>query len=69
MGAGDTGSNPGPGRSHVPWGNQACAPQLLSQRSAREATTMRRLLTGREQPLLAPVIESLCTAAKTQHSQ
>ena len=27
---GDTGSIPGPGRSHVPWSNQARAPQLLS---------------------------------------
>ena len=28
--AGDTGSIPGPGRSHVPWSNEAHAPQLLS---------------------------------------
>ena len=28
--AGDKGSIPGAGRSHVPWGNQACIPQLLS---------------------------------------
>ena len=27
--AGDTGSSPGPGRSHMPWGNWAQAPQLL----------------------------------------
>ena len=27
--AGDTGSIPGPGRSHMLWSNQACAPQLL----------------------------------------
>ena len=31
--SGDTGSSPGPGRSHVPWSNQARAPQLLSLRS------------------------------------
>ena len=31
--AGDTGSSPGPGRSHVPQSNSACAPQLLSLRS------------------------------------
>ena len=31
--AGDTGSGPGPGRSHMPWSNWACAPQLLSLRS------------------------------------
>ena len=28
--AGDTGSIPGPGRSHMPWSNEARAPQLLS---------------------------------------
>ena len=28
--AGDVGSSPGPGRSHMPWRNWACAPQLLS---------------------------------------
>ena len=27
---GDTGSSPGLGRSHMPWSNQARAPQLLS---------------------------------------
>ena len=30
---GDTGSIPGPGRSHMPWSNKVCAPQLLSLRS------------------------------------
>ena len=30
---GDTGSSPGPGRSHVPRSNSAHAPQLLSLRS------------------------------------
>ena len=28
--AGDTSSSPGPGRSHMPRSNSACAPQLLS---------------------------------------
>ena len=28
--AGDTGSSPGLGRSHMPWSNLACAPQPLS---------------------------------------
>ena len=28
--AGDTGSIPDPGRSHLPCSNEACAPQLLS---------------------------------------
>ena len=31
--AGDTDSSPGLGRSHMPWSNWACAPQLLSLRS------------------------------------
>ena len=31
--AGDTGSSPGPGRSHMPRSNKAHAPQLLSLRS------------------------------------
>ena len=28
--AGDMGSSPGPGRSHMPWSNKAHEPQLLS---------------------------------------
>ena len=35
--AGDTGSSPGPGRSHMPRNNWACAPQLLSLRSRARA--------------------------------
>ena len=31
--AGDTGSSPSPGRSHMPRSNEARAPQLLSLRS------------------------------------
>ena len=31
--AGDTGSIPGPGRSHMPWSNWAHVPQLLSLHS------------------------------------
>ena len=30
--AGDRGSSPGPGKSHMPQSNKACAPQLLSLR-------------------------------------
>ncbi|KAJ8788278.1 hypothetical protein J1605_022572 [Eschrichtius robustus] len=43
--AGDTGSSPGPGRSHMPRSNWACEPQLLSLRvwslcsATREAAT------------------------------
>ena len=40
--AGDTGSIPGPGRSHMPWSNEARAPQLLSLRSrAREPQLLK----------------------------
>ena len=45
--AGDTGSNPGLGRSHMPRSNWACEPQLLSLRvwslcsATREAATVR----------------------------
>lgn len=46
---GDMVSIPGPGRSHMPWNNQACEPQLLSlhalesvlHNKEKEATTMR----------------------------
>ena len=45
--AGDTGSSPGLGRSHMPWSNYAREPQLLSLRvwslcsATREAATVR----------------------------
>ena len=40
--AGDTGSIPGPGRSHMPRNNYARAPQLLSLRSrAREPQLLK----------------------------
>ena len=31
--AGNMGSSPGPGRSHMPWSNEARAPQLVSLHS------------------------------------
>ena len=38
---GDTGSSPGPGRSHMPQSNEARAPQLLSPRATTtEARTL-----------------------------
>ena len=38
----DTGSSPGLGKSHMPWSNWACEPQLLSLRPAtREAATVK----------------------------
>ena len=45
--AGDMGSSPGPGRSHMPWSNWAREPQLLSLRvwslcpATREAAIVR----------------------------
>ena len=50
--AGDTGSSPGLGRSHMPWSNWAREPQLLSLRvwglcsAAREAAIVRGPLTA-----------------------
>ena len=47
--AGDTGSIPGPGRSHMPRSNQARAPQLLSLRSrARESQLLSLHVTAAE---------------------
>ena len=47
--AGDTGSSPGPGRSHMPWSNWAHAPQLLSLRSrARKAQLLSLCATPTE---------------------
>ena len=49
--AGDTGSSPGLGRSHMPQSNWACEPQLLSLRvwrlcsATREAAILRGLRT------------------------
>ena len=47
--AGDTGSSPGPGRSHMPRSNEARAPQLLSLRSrAREPQLLSPCATTTE---------------------
>ena len=40
--AGDTSLIPGPGRSHMPWNNKACVPQLLSQQSTAGAAKKKR---------------------------
>ena len=34
--AGDMGSIPGPGRSHMPWSSEALVPQLLSLRAGAQ---------------------------------
>ena len=47
--AGDMGSSPGPGRSHMPWSNYAHAPQLLSVHSrAREPQLLSPCATTTE---------------------
>ena len=55
--AGDTGSIPGLGRFHMPWGTLMPSPCPTT----REATAMRSPL--------AATRETLCTAAKTQCRQ
>ena len=50
--AGDTGSSPGPWRSHMPWSNEARAPQLLSPRTTTTEAGMPRapVLLNKEKP-------------------
>ena len=74
--AGDTGSSPGLGRSHMPRNDWAREPQLLSLHvwslcsAAREAATVRGPRTAMEEwPPLAATRESPSTETKTQHSQ
>ena len=68
--AGDMGSSPGPGRSHMPWSNKARMPQLLSLSSrAREPPLVKPAHHNEEQPPLATTRESPHAATKTQCSQ
>ena len=61
--AGDTGSSPGLGRSHMPRSNRAREPQLLSLRvwslcsAAREATTVRGPRTAMKSGPRSPQLE------------
>ena len=61
--AGDTGSSPGLGRSHMPWSNQAREPQLLSLRvwslcsATREAATVRGPRTAMKSGPRSPQLE------------
>ena len=49
--AGDTGSSPGPGRSHMPRSNKAREPQLLSPHAATtEACAPRVRALQQEKP-------------------
>ena len=73
--AGDTGSSPGLGGSHMPRSNWAREPQLLSLRvwslcsATREAAIVRGPRTAMKSgPPLATTRESPSTETKTQHS-
>ena len=61
--AGDTGSSPGPGGSHMPRSNWAREPQLLSLRvwslcsAVGEATTVRGLRTAMKSGPCLPQLE------------
>ena len=59
--AGDTGLIPGPGRSHVPWSNQAQVPQLLSLCSRAQEP---RLLSPRVTTTEAHMPYSPCCATR-----
>ena len=73
--AGDTGSSPGLGGSHMPQSNWAREPQLLSLRVwslcsvTREAAKVRGPRTAIEWPPLVATRESPRTETKTQHRQ
>ena len=61
--AGDTGSSPGLGRSHIPQSNWACEPQLLSLRvwslcsATREDATVRGPRTAMKSGPRSPQLE------------
>ena len=73
--AGDTGSGPGLGGSHMPRSSWACEPQLLSLRVWSLCSAMRGRDGERpahcdeEWPPLSATRESPRTETKTQHSQ
>ena len=61
--AGDTGSSPGPGGSHMPWSDWAREPQLLSPRvwslcsATREAATVNGPRTAMKRGPRLPQLE------------
>ena len=65
--AGDTGSSPGLGGSHMPWSNRAREPQLLSLRvwslcsATREATIVRGPHTTMKSGPRLPQLEKALT--------
>ena len=73
--AGDVDLIIGPGRSHVPWDNEACAPQALTPASLEPSLCNKRSHSNtsvrceEEEPLLAAVRESPHAATKTPHSR
>ena len=73
--AGDTGSSPGSGRSHMPQSNWARVPQLLKPeclepvlRNKRSHCSEKPTHQNEEQPPLTATRESLHAATKTQRS-
>ena len=71
--AGDTGSSPGLGRSHMPRSNWAREPQLPARlepvlRNKRGRDSERPAHRDEEWPPLAATRESPRTETKTQHS-
>ena len=73
--AGDTGSSPGLGRSHMPRSNWARVPQLLSLRvwslcsATREAAIVRDpRIVMKSGPRLPQLEKALAQKWKTQHS-
>ena len=75
--AGDTGSIPDPERFHMPWGNYAAAPQLLSPHVATTESHMPKSLCSTTATTKEATTKSLYTvtresphpATKTQSSQ
>ena len=73
--AGDMGSSPGLGGSHMPRSNWARGPQLLSLcawslcSATREAAIVRGPRTSMKSGPHLPQLEKALTEAKTQHSQ
>ena len=65
--AGDTGSIPDPGRSHVPRSNQACAPGLLKTVLPRTRAPRQEKPQQRETRMPQP--EKACAATRTQHGR
>ena len=53
--AGDTGSIPGPGRSHMPRSNKASVPQILNLCAAATEACMPRACATREATTKDPV--------------